>query len=100
MPFAPGQSGNPGGSRARKIISETLRRAALEGIEELRKGADKIVAQASEGDLAAWGFIRDSLDGKPAQAVVVSGDDEAPPVSLRATVELIHARPLPATGDT
>lgn len=93
MPFQPGQSGNPSGrpKLEKTLIGETLRRAALAGADELRKGADAILLQASKGDLDAWTYLRDTLDGKPKQGVELSSDPDNPLVMqhviARATLE-------------
>lgn len=84
MAWKKGESGNPSG-RIRpeaKTISDTLRRAALAGAEALRKGADEVVAQAAGGDLAAWAFLRDTLEGKPVQQVQAA-------VDMALTVEVV-----------
>ena len=101
MPFEPGKSGNPSGTKREQKFAAALNRAVLaDDGAKLRAAAEALLDAAAEGESWAIDQLANRLDGKPSQAVVVSGDDEAPPVSLRATVELIHARPLPATGDT
>jgi hypothetical protein len=62
----------------------------LSGAETLRKGADKVVEDAGHGDIAAWTYLRDTLDGKPAQAVTVAGDADNP-LQSHVTVEIIRA---------
>jgi hypothetical protein len=44
----------------------------------LREIAAGVVRKALEGDPAAWQEIANRLDGKPAQAVQVTGDEDSP----------------------
>lgn len=77
MPFKPGQSGNPGGaSKNQRPWTQSLQRALVQykgdGVKRgaaLRKIADKVVAQALDGDRAAIEEIANRLDGRPAQTV-------------------------------
>lgn len=52
-----------------------------------------IVKDALGGDAAARREIGDRLDGKPAQALAVSGDGEGGPVSLSLTVGYVDSAP-------
>ena len=82
-----GQSGNPGGrSRLEKPWTEALKRA-LEKIDKddtgkrtrkMDKMARAAVEAAIAGDISAMREIGDRIEGKPAQATVVSGDPDAP----------------------
>jgi hypothetical protein len=47
------------------------------GLDQL---ADKLVSAAAAGEQWALREVGDRLDGKPAQAVTVAGDDEGGPV--------------------
>lgn len=40
--------------------------------------ADKVVTAAASGDKDAWKDIADRLDGKPAQSLTLSGDEDNP----------------------
>jgi hypothetical protein len=87
MPFRPGQSGNPAGRGVgEKLFRDTLMLALKEADGDrlrLRIVADKLVANAINGDTTAIREIADRLDGKPAQAVDVSGDDRRIIVEIR-----------------
>lgn len=80
MPFIKGQSGNPRGRRAEKPFRDALRLelAALgEDQKALREVARKMIERGRKGDLQAATVIRDTLDGKPAQAIT-NGEDGEP----------------------
>lgn len=75
MPFAPGQSGNPGGRQKDKPFQDALRveaKLAEEGEPcfalkgSLRWNARQLLEQ---GDVQAIREIADRLDGRPAQSV-------------------------------
>ena len=79
MPFKPGQSGNPEGSQPRKIWIAALNRAiAQDDGKRLRRAAEKLLNLAADGDVAALKELGDRLDGKPAQAVMLGSDPDAP----------------------
>jgi len=75
--FAPGQSGNPGGSPQYREAAESLRIAALEqirggknkGKRKLRRINEKIVELAMRGKPWACAMVHDRLDGKPLQQI-------------------------------
>ena len=46
--------------------------------ETLRKIAEKMLDVALAGDVAAFREARDTVDGRPAQSVTLSGDPENP----------------------
>lgn len=54
--------------------------------KRLRQGMEKILDMAATGDLAAMSFVFDRIDGRPRQAVEMTGDGSGPVV--------IHARPM------
>ena len=54
--------------------------------------ADKVVQKAVDGDVSAFKEVRDTVDGKPAQAVTLSGDPDNP-VETKWTVEFVNATP-------
>jgi hypothetical protein len=62
----------------------------------LRDIARKVVGLALNGNIDAIHELGNRLDGKPAQAVHVTGDDEGGPIRAHWTVEIIRA----ATPDT
>jgi len=78
--FPPGQSGNPGGRRAR-LFTTALLRIVEKKIKDDPEGrilidaiAQQLVAKASKGDLASIRELADRIDGKAAQAVTVGGE--------------------------
>ena len=62
----------------------------LDTVEEMTAGTEK-----RGPDIGGFKELADRLDGKPAQALPVSGDDSAPPVAVKATVEFINASAAP-----
>jgi hypothetical protein len=97
MPFQPGQSGNPSGTKPNKpwraAIDRALARAEQSGdFRDLNKLADKLLDLASTGDLAALREIGDRLDGKPAQAIV-GGTEDDNPLRVLARVERVIIDP-------
>jgi hypothetical protein len=66
---------------------ETREKSRLDGKKEIDELANKLLDLVSSGDLAALKEFGDRLDGKPAQAVVVNGDEDGGPVAHR--VELV-----------
>jgi hypothetical protein len=91
MPFVKGQSGNPGGNPGGKHGEKMFRSALLASLkkadgdaEKLQRVTDKLVANAINGDTTAIREIADRLDGKPAQAIDVTGDDRRVIVEIRS----------------
>lgn len=81
MSFRKGQSGNPGGRSKDRAWRDALRLAVNRLTEDgeqklLNVIAEKLVALALEGNLAAIREIADRLDGKPIQAVSLDADIE------------------------
>lgn len=73
--------GNKNATKDKRLITEALRRAVVQGPEKLKKACEKLLDNASEGDLGAFREIADRLDGKPSQGVTVGGDSENPIVT-------------------
>ena len=79
MAFQPGKSGNPGGRAKERAFADALRMelaAAGEDNKALRAIARNLISLAQKEDekaLPAINAIADRLDGKPAQAVEMSG---------------------------
>ena len=53
--------------------------------QALRELAAQLVQKGLEGDIAALREIADRVDGRPAQSIRVSGDEDAAPVRLHVT---------------
>ena len=72
--FKPGESGNPDG---RPSFKAALRREleANGGLvrPKIERLAKKAIKMALDGDMRAMEFVADRLDGKPVQAIEVSG---------------------------
>jgi hypothetical protein len=59
----------------------------------LRKIVGKVVDLAEGGERWAAEFIRDTIDGKPTQAI--AGDDEADPITVVSKIVREIVRPQP-----
>jgi hypothetical protein len=77
------------GRKGEKWWSDAIKLAITERLEgdetgrtKLRAAADVLVAKALEGDVAALKEIGDRLDGKPQQAVDVTGAIEVRAVEV------------------
>lgn len=67
----PAPEGNDYSSKNNRLWANTLRRAIAQGDgQQLRRIADKLLASAEEGNMAAIKELGDRLDGKSAQAIV------------------------------
>ena len=77
MAWAKGQSGNPKGRAAETPFADALRleiKAAGDDHAILRAIAKKLLEKAEGGDMQAINCLADRLDGKPQQAVEMTGD--------------------------
>jgi hypothetical protein len=98
MPWAKGQSGNPGGRPKTKVVTEALARELRakgpDGAQSnLQLAAWKMVQLAIAGDVAAFKEIANRLEGTPVQAVEHTGADGA---TMEFTIQI--ARP-PSEAD-
>ena len=74
MPFEPGQSGNPGGTRNVAVIERTLRVAVMrDDCKRLRSGIEKLMERVAAGDHAALDWVTCRLEGKAKQSVDIGG---------------------------
>lgn len=83
MPWAKGQSGNPKGQPLKsRPFTETLRELMEHKLEDGRTYREAIVQKmmdlAVAGNVDAAKYVADRLEGKPAQAVELSGDERRP----------------------
>jgi hypothetical protein len=80
MTWQPGQSGNPEGSKKRKIWRDAIERAIKRREESdplaMEKLADRLLSKVAEGDVPAIKEFGDRLDGKVAQPI--AGDEDQP----------------------
>jgi hypothetical protein len=82
MAFEPGNQLRLG-TKSPKLVQEVIKRAIIQDdSKRLRQAIEAQLDLAAAGDLPALTFIRDTVEGKPAQAVTVSGDEDAPLVSM------------------
>ena len=75
--------GNKNGAKSRIFEQAFVRAIKQRDIEAgdgetLRKIADKLIDLALAGDIPAFKEARDTVDGKPAQQLIHSGDEDAP----------------------
>lgn len=91
----------PGNQNARKAklweqaLKRALARAAGSTVDAgLDKIADKVVAQAMNGDKDAWDEIAVRIDGKPAQAII-GGDEDDPAIQVLNKIERVIVRTKP-----
>lgn len=94
MPFEAGNSANPGGRPKRAKLTYEALMVEIKSREKgddprgLRKMVAKVVDLAEGGERWAVEFVRDTIDGKPAQAIV-GGDDDDNPISIITRVRLL-----------
>lgn len=91
MPFAKGQSGNPGGRATEKVWRDAVRRAVHRLVSDppipnkklklIDAIAQSLATKAAAGDVQAAKEIGDRLDGKSTQPI--SGDSEGGPINIR-----------------
>jgi hypothetical protein len=91
--------GNQNAAKAKRwqqAIQRALARASNKDIDAgLDSAADKLVSLALDGDKWALEELGDRIDGKPAQAVTVAGDEEGGPIRHSLSVEYAN----PASGE-
>ena len=81
--------GNTNAAKSR-LFHDALRRAiAQDDGKRLRNAAEKLLDLAAEGEGWAVKELRDTLDGKPAQAVTVGGDADNP---VQTTMRVLFGR--------
>ena len=83
--FVPGSSGGPGRPKLRPF-REALRKRLREHPEELDAIVDTLFSNALGNrtnrfneivnEIEAAGFIRDTVEGRPTQAMILQGDEE------------------------
>jgi hypothetical protein len=82
--------GNQNAAKAKVWHAAILRaldkRGAGDRVQALDELAGKLLDLVATGDLAALKEFGDRMDGKPAQAVTVAGDDEGGPIRHSLTV--------------
>lgn len=95
MATSGGQPGNQNAARAKKwrdAIMRALARKSGSVDAGLDAAADKLTALAiDDGDKWALEEIGDRVDGKPAQAIIATGDEEGGPIRHSLAVEYVKA---------
>lgn len=61
--------GNKNAVKENRIFGDELRKVVAQNRAKLRLAAEKLLDASAAGDLAATKELRDTLDGKPTQAV-------------------------------
>lgn len=72
------------------------RKPADERVAAIDELADKLLDLVSRGDLGALKEFGDRLDGKPAQAVTVAGDEDGG--AIRLSLSVSYADPATSEG--
>jgi hypothetical protein len=70
------EEGNQLASKGRKVEKMIERALVQEDDRRLREGVEKLLDNVANGERWALEFVRDSIDGKPKQAII--GDPENP----------------------
>lgn len=70
--------GNTNATKDKRLITDALRRAAAQNADKLKEACEKIIENAANGDLASFNVLADRLDGKPAQALNIGGQEDNP----------------------
>lgn len=68
--------------RKPRFVYDELVRTVKQNPAKLKAAVESILDQASNGNIPALDWIACRLEGKPAQAVTVSGDDDKPLITL------------------
>lgn len=75
----PAPVGNLNAAKGQKYVYDALRKALVQDDKQrLEHGMQKVLTLASEGEKWALEFVRDTLDGKPAQSINVGGQEDNP----------------------
>ena len=80
--------GNQYAARSRRFYDAVNRALTQDDGKRLRAAAEKLLDLAAEGEQWACIALRDTLDGKPAQALI-GGDDDDNPIKLVGRIENI-----------
>ena len=70
-----GQPGNTNSTADKRLVTNALRRAVTPSPDTLRAACEKVLADAQDGNLAAFHVIADRLDGKPPQSLDIGNKD-------------------------
>ena len=86
--------GNTNGRKSRMFEQALIREIKQRDIEKgegetLRAIVSGLIDKAQSGDIVAVKDVRDTLDGKPAQALAIGGDPDGVPLETRMEVKLV-----------
>lgn len=82
--------GNKNAAKA-KMVADAMRKAAVqEDFARLRQGVEKVWDAFAAGEQWAAGFVRDTFDGKPAQAVELTGEEGGPIQIEKVVREIVY----------
>lgn len=71
--------GNKNSCKSNRLWAETIKKAVLQSDQtRLRNIAERLLDKCEEGDMAAIKELGDRLDGKSAQQIIHSGDEDNP----------------------
>lgn len=71
-------AGNQNAAKSKAFYGALTRAIAQDDGQRLRNAAEKLLNLASDGEQWAVLALRDTLDGKPAQGVQLTGADDGP----------------------
>ncbi len=74
------------------MLRVALKEAHEQGGDRLRAVADALVTKAMSGDVAAIREIGDRLDGKAAQQLIHTGDEEGGPVNQAVEIAIVDGK--------
>ena len=66
--------GNTNATADKRLVTNALRRAVTQSPDKLRTACEKVLDDAVNGNLAAFGVIADRLDGKPSQSLDIDAN--------------------------
>jgi hypothetical protein len=72
------EEGNQLAAKGRKVEKMIERALLQEDDKRLREGVEKLLDNVANGERWALEFVRDSIDGKPKQAVDLGGQENNP----------------------
>lgn len=74
--------GNTNGSKAKRLLSDTLKRELTQNPQDVLAIAQKLIESAKAGEAWAMQLIHDRVDGKVPQPLTGSDDPEDSPLRL------------------
>jgi hypothetical protein len=107
--FRPGQSGNPGGRPKKRLLDRALKELLeADDSRECFLIARRLISLAKKGNINAIKLIAERTEGRPFQAIALSGSDGGPmeiselsPEQIDNRIrELLRANPSLLPGDS